>query len=444
MLQSDFFAYCTSLPVLELKAVGELSSVRHYAEGEVVYSAGEESKELFIINRGLVELTSEPALPGDSIVLSRGDIFGETGAFIRMPRNQTARASASLSVQCFASKDFPELLRRVPSFFLFVCEKMGRRLFQTRTGGLSSEGGCELAGSLANFDLITIYQTIVRSLRTGALLISDERGETVSEFYFENGTPRWGRFQHLLGEEAFWQLFIQPRKAWSFSFSKELPTNLDWTEQKIITASADEMLIQAVQMRDEFESLRKSMSDDSALLKRQQLNFVWMDSDLEELRSVAEEIWQIAYNQPMSLVDLCQRCNACALKVYLAVAGMLQAGLFALVPTEEADAGSGKGSGAASSSASAKTNQISAKPHESTPANPDLTAAQRIPSVGSGPPEMKGIPLLATVIPKLPANGSETVDPSDRRAVLTSKVEAAREQLKSWFDSRQLKNWFDY
>jgi hypothetical protein len=265
---------------------------------------------------------------------------------------------------------------------------MGRRLFQTRTGGLSSEGGCELAGSLANFDLITIYQTIVRSLRTGALLISDERGETVSEFYFENGTPRWGRFQHLLGEEAFWQLFIQPRKAWSFSFSKELPTNLDWTEQKIITASADEMLIQAVQMRDEFESLRKSMSDDSALLKRQQLNFVWMDSDLEELRSVAEEIWQIAYNQPMSLVDLCQRCNACALKVYLAVAGMLQAGLFALVPIEEA--GPAKGASAVGSPPSVKTSQASPKPRETFSPNLGVIGAQKIPPIADGSLEMKG------------------------------------------------------
>lgn len=57
---------------------------------------------------------------------------------------------------------------------------------------------------------------------------------------------------------------------------------------------------------------------------------------------------------------------------------------------------------------------------------------------------MKGIPLLATVTPRLAANGSERVDPSDRRAVLITKVEAAREQLKNWFDSRQLKNWFDY
>lgn len=444
MLQSDFFAFCTSLQVLELKAIGELSRVRHYAAGELVYSIGDESKELFIINRGLVEVTPEPALLGGSTVLSRGNIFGETGAFIRMPRNQTARACAPLSVQCFAAKDFPELLRRLPSFFLFLAEQMGRRLFHLRAGGPSSERGCELAGSLANFDLITIYQTIVRSMRTGALLISDERGETVSEFYFENGRPRWGRFQHLLGEEAFWQLFIQPRKALSFSFSKELPTNVDWTEQKIVTASADEMMIQAVQMRDEFESLRKSMSDNSALLKRQRLNFVWPDNNLEELRPVAEEIWQIAYSQPTSLVDFCQRCNVCALKVYQAVAGMIQAGLFTLVPTEEAAPASGKGSGAASSSSSANTNQVSAKPHECTPGNPDLTAAQRIPSVGSGPLEMKGIPLLATVTPKLPANGSESVHSSDHRAVLVTKVEAAREQLKSWFEWKQLKSWFDY
>ena len=251
------------------------------------------------------------------------------------------------------------------------------------------EAGCELSGSLANFDLITIYQTIVRSMRTGALLISDERGETVSEFYFENGTPRWGRFQHLLGEEAFWQLFIQPRKAWSFSFSKELPTNVDWTEQKIITASADEMMIQAVQMRDEFDSLRKSMSDNSALLKRQQLNFVWQDSDLGELRAVAEEIWQIAYNQPMSLVDLCQRCNACALKVYLAVAGMIQAGLFALVPTEEADPALAKGDSAAGSSSRIKTNQASPKPRDAFSSNLGIIGAQKTPPIADESLEMK-------------------------------------------------------
>jgi hypothetical protein len=248
-------------------------------------------------------------------------------------------------------------------------------------------------------------------MRTGALLISDERGETVSEFYFENGTPRWGRFQHLLGEEAFWQLFIQPRKAWSFSFSKELPANVDWTDQEIITASADEMLIQAVQMRDEFESLRKSMSDDSALLKRQQLNFVWLDTDLEELRAVAEEIWQIAYNQPMSLVDLCHRCNACSLKVYLAVAGMLQAGLFALVPIEEA----GPAKGSSSASSSSKTSQASPKPREAFSPNLGVIGGQKIPPIADGSLEMKGAPSLVTASREQSQPGPDGRRPDWRR-----------------------------
>ena len=331
MSQTDFFAFCTSLPLLELKAIGELSCVRHYGEGDLVYSPGDESNELFIVNRGVVEITPEPGLPGSSTLLCRGDIFGETGAFTRTRRDQTARACALLSVQVFAARNIPELLRRVPSFVLFLCENMTRRLFQVRL----SEGGCELVGSLINFDLIMIYQTIARSMRTGLLVLNDGRGETVSEFCFENGTPRWGRFQHLRGEEAFWQLFMQPRKAWTFSFSRELPTEADWTGERIVTGSAEEMLIRAIQMRDEFERVKESVGHETALLKRQQLNFIWPKSNSDKARPLAEEIWQIVYNQPTSLNDVCGRCNVCALKVYEAVAEMLRAGLVALIAAEQ-------------------------------------------------------------------------------------------------------------
>ena len=333
MLPDDFFSFCTSLPVAELRAIGALSRVKHYAEGELVYSAGDDSNEFFIINRGLVEIIPGPLQPGGSVVLCRGNIFGESGAFTRTQRDQTARAGAMLSVQSFAAKDFSELVHRVPSFVLFLCENISRRLVQART----IEAGCELSGSLANFDLITIYQTIVRSLRTGTLFINDERGEIISEFYFDNGTPRWGRFQHLLGEEAFWQLFIQPRKGWTFTFSRERPANVDFKEHKTIARGAEEMLVQAIQLRDEFESLRGSITNESGVLKRQQLNFAWPEGEPEALRPAAEEIWQIVYNEPMSLVDLYSRCNLCALRIYQAVTRMLRAGLFAMTTVDKGD-----------------------------------------------------------------------------------------------------------
>ena len=65
-----------------------------------------------------------------------------------------------------------------------------------------------MSGSLKNFDLITVYQTIVNSSQTGELSISADDGSLISAFFFEAGQPRGAQFQHLTGEEAFWQLFL--------------------------------------------------------------------------------------------------------------------------------------------------------------------------------------------------------------------------------------------
>jgi CRP-like cAMP-binding protein len=56
MLDRDFFGFCTTLKPLELKALGELSQVRHLAEGETVYSTGDRGDVIFIISRGVVEV----------------------------------------------------------------------------------------------------------------------------------------------------------------------------------------------------------------------------------------------------------------------------------------------------------------------------------------------------------------------------------------------------
>jgi CRP-like cAMP-binding protein len=330
MPDSDFFAFCTSLQLRELKSISELSRVRQVEEDDHVYSAGDEGDELFIINRGLAQITPEPAYPGMvATMLSRGDIFGESGAFLHLPRNQTARARAPLSVQCFRGQDFPELARRVPSFFLFLCDRLTRHL-RADEMGRSQNGARELVGNLANFDVITIYQTIMRSMQTGLLTIADEKGDGVCELYFDRGTLRCGRFQHLSGDEAFWQLFIQTYPGWTFFFSQKAHARADWPDKCKMSRNSGELLIKAIVMRDEFEELQKLMSNGTANLKRQQLNFVWPRTDLDELRPLAEEIWQIAYNQPISLADLCQRCNFCDLKIYRAVDQMVNAGLFVL------------------------------------------------------------------------------------------------------------------
>jgi CRP-like cAMP-binding protein len=329
--QRDFFAFCKSLQLVELKAIGGLSCVRHYAEGEIVYTANDEGEELFIINRGAAELLPPHARAGTpATVLSRGDIFGETGALLGLPRHHTARACAQLSVQCLRRSDFPELVRRVPSFFHFLAEKLASRLFQSRGLTHAPNNALELTGSLENFDIVTIYQTIIQSMQTGLLTIADEAGETISTFYFERGTPRWGRFQHLSGEEAFWQLFLHEHHAGTFSFSNKTQVGTDWGKGSALARGADEILINAIQMRDQFQDLRKHMRGQSARLKRRQLNLTWDDPEFEELRPVAEEIWQMAYNDELSLTELHSRSEFCDLKIYKTVEQMVRAGLFEL------------------------------------------------------------------------------------------------------------------
>jgi CRP-like cAMP-binding protein len=329
MLQRDFFAFCKSLRLIELKAIGGLSRVQHFTEGQTIYSANDEGEELFIINRGAVELVALNARKSSPAnVLSRGDIFGETGALLGLPRHHTARACAALSVQCFRRSDFPELMQRVPAFFHFLSEKLASRLFQARELSRSPNNALELTGSLANFDNVTIYQTIIQSMQTGLLTIAGENGEAISTFYFEKGTPRWGRFQHLTGEEAFWQLFLHEHGSGTFFFSNQTQVGADWGKDSALSRGADEVLLSAIQMRDQFDDLRKRMRNADGRLKRRQLNLTWADPELDELRPVAEEIWQLAYNNELTLAQLHSQSGFCDWKIYKTVDHMVRAGLF--------------------------------------------------------------------------------------------------------------------
>ncbi len=327
----DFFAYCTSLPLIQLKAVGAFSQVRHFREGDQIYSTGDDSEELFIVNRGAAEIILESAAPGaPTKVVSRGEIFGTIGPLLNRPRDHSAKACAGLSVQCFRRSDFPELLARVPSFFLFLSEKLAARLFQTNELVRSQNSVLELTGSLANFDVITIYQTILHSKQTGLLTITNAAGEKISEFFFERGTPRSGRFAHLVGEEAFWQLFLHDEQGATFSFANGPDSRSPGEAGGELSRQADEILINAIQMRDEFEDVRKRLRNGAATVRRKQLNLVWDKLALADLRPVAETVWQTAYSHPIALRDLAPQTPFCDLKVYKVADEMVRTGLFAL------------------------------------------------------------------------------------------------------------------
>jgi CRP/FNR family transcriptional regulator, cyclic AMP receptor protein len=332
MLNRDFFAYCTSLKLLELKAIGELSRVRHLGEGETIYSIGDPGDALFIINRGVVEVIQSAAQKSaPTAYLSRGDILGEVETLSGLLRKHMARACEPVSVQCFQRKDFPELIRRVPSFFHFVSNQLALRLAQARDLALTQSHCLELSGNLANFDLITVYQTIVNSSQTGQLRISNPNSELISAFFFEQGQPRGGQFEHLTGEEAFWQLFVNEHLVGTFTFSTDALPGKDWIQSERITKNASEMLINALQGRDEFAELKQRLTD-GATLERRKENLDWPAAAAPELQAVAKQIWDFAARGPVTISALFQHCAVCELKIYQVVDELLQSRHFIWSP----------------------------------------------------------------------------------------------------------------
>src|SRR2546429_9363694 len=98
----DFFSFCTTLRPIELKALGELSHVRHLQKGELIYTTGELAEEVYSVNRGVVEVIK--LIPGESderSFVTRGDIFGGGEALCEKPRSRSARAHGILRLPRF-------------------------------------------------------------------------------------------------------------------------------------------------------------------------------------------------------------------------------------------------------------------------------------------------------------------------------------------------------
>ncbi len=339
MSKSDFFSFIISLKPIELKAIGSLSQTLHLEEGVTVYNTGDVSDSFYIINRGALEVVHESSgHQGHTPVsyLSRGDLFGDTEALSDVPRKNAVRTCESASIQQFQKKDFPELIRRVPAFFYYLSRQLATQMAKITDTAFVQSNCLELSGNLANFDLVTVYQTIFNSSQTGELSIVNENKETSSIFYFEEGQARYGQYYHLTGEEAFWQLFLHEKLSGTFSFSIVEPGQGSHLGPWIDRNPTD-LLITALQYRDEFKGLCDYLPAPNTTLRREKLNLDWPDAEQDELRPVAEAIWQRCYSSELSLEELSQELAICELKFFKTVMQLVETGHFSLLEQQGQD-----------------------------------------------------------------------------------------------------------
>lgn len=334
MRQRDFFAFCTGLKPIELRAIGELSWVRHLNGGEQLYAPGEPGNALYIVNRGVVQASwTSRRQRTKSVRLGRGEIIGDIEVFCDIRRTQTVCAVEPASLQCFPRNSLSELLRHVPSFYRFLCEQMAARLVSEREIAAEFDDSLELSGSISNFDLTTIHQTIMSSGQTGELAIKHENGEVLGAFYFENGRPTIAQFQHLTGDEAFWQLFLTDQLTGTFSFAageRALTASISAP-----IASKGDLLINALQYRDELDALKRGFDGHSGKLRTLTSTLSWTDDAPAELKTLAEKVWDTIQRGPKTITEIYRQCSVCELKIFLVVSELLYSEQLAFVGSAE-------------------------------------------------------------------------------------------------------------
>lgn len=309
----DFFSFCTSLQPIELRALGELSEVQHLEEGQAIYAAGATADALFIVTRGSVALLS----PAGSEVsrCARGDIFGDIEALTSVPRLAGARTREATSVHCFPAANFAQLHRRVPSFFHYLSEQLAHRLLPG-AALRNAPPNRDLRGSFTHFDLVTIYQAIALARKSGVLSVTDEAGEAIGSFRFDEGQPVSARFRHLVAEEAFWQLFLSDNSSAHFSF--ETGGGDESPPEEVIDRDPTDLLIAAVQFRDEFAAIKESMPPSSVLVA------LTASIDRHEIGGdfppeLLEAILRAARRGNVRVSDLLPLCGVSELRIYQAV-----------------------------------------------------------------------------------------------------------------------------
>ena len=100
--------------------------------GQVIFSAGDAGREMFIVRAGSVDLRI-----GDTLLetVGQGGIFGEMALVDPAPRSATAVAGPDCTLVLLDVAAFNDLVRRVPGLALEVMRVMAGRLRRTNPAG---------------------------------------------------------------------------------------------------------------------------------------------------------------------------------------------------------------------------------------------------------------------------------------------------------------------
>lgn len=123
----------SNLTMEEMVEVSLTTTQREYKKGETIYSEGEPSENLFVINNGKVKISklSEEGKEQIIRILYEGDFMGELSLFTQSPFMNNAEALETTLVCIVNGKKINELIEKYPSVSLKIMKELSSRLEET-------------------------------------------------------------------------------------------------------------------------------------------------------------------------------------------------------------------------------------------------------------------------------------------------------------------------
>jgi CRP-like cAMP-binding protein len=104
-------------------------TVRVYADGDTIFSEGDSGRDLFVIQRGAVEIRKRTA-NGDVALaqFGRGHFFGELALVHSLPRSASAIAVGETKLLVLQPGGFLLKIRRDPTFAFEMIQQLSHRI----------------------------------------------------------------------------------------------------------------------------------------------------------------------------------------------------------------------------------------------------------------------------------------------------------------------------
>ncbi len=123
--------YFGNLKETEWDELIKIAREKRFVEGDIIFTQGEESTELYIIEKGAVEIRIKVAPQLADVVVytaKENDIFGEFAFISPAPRSATASCVKETRVVVIGREDFEELIKTFPNVGLNFYKKVAASL----------------------------------------------------------------------------------------------------------------------------------------------------------------------------------------------------------------------------------------------------------------------------------------------------------------------------